>query len=288
MAGSQPGLILGIMIMDIRRRLDQLGLRPQKHLGQHFMTNPQTLARLADAASLTADDAVLEVGAGLGALTAVIADRARRVVAVEIDPALASALWVDFAEMPGVEVVEGDILALTPSELMGRDADNYKVAANVPYYITSAIVRHLLEADAPPALVVLTVQREVADRMAAPPGDMGVLSVSVQVYGQIETVGRVGPGAFYPPPEVESAIVRITPHPIPLLPPEMRDLFFRVVKAGFSQRRKKVKNSLAAGLHLPVEQVTAWLTDSGITPDRRAQTLSVMEWLAVARTVPFE
>jgi 16S rRNA (adenine1518-N6/adenine1519-N6)-dimethyltransferase len=197
-------------------------------------------------------------------------------------------LWVDFAETSGVEVVEGDILALTPSELMERDADNYKVVANVPYYITSAIVRHLLEADAPPTLVVITVQREVADRMAAPPGEMGVLSVSVQVYGQIETVGRVGPGSFYPPPEVESTIVRITPHPIPLLPPETREQFFRIVKAGFSQRRKQLKNSLAASLHLPASRVTAWLTESGIAPERRAQTLSVMEWLAVARTVPFE
>lgn len=275
-------------MLDIRRRLDRLGLRPQKRLGQHFMVNPQTLDRLADAATLTPDDAVLEIGAGLGALTSALAERARRVVAVEIDAALASALWVDFVETPSVEIVEGDILALSPSELMGRDAHGYKVVANVPYYITSAIVRHLLEADTPPTLVVLTVQREVADRMAAAPGEMSILSVSVQVYGKIEIVGRIGPGAFYPPPEVDSAIVRITTHAPPLLTPEERRRLFLVVRAGFSQRRKQLKNSLAGGLHLSMEEIVAWLNKADIASERRAQTLSVTEWLVLARSAPIE
>jgi 16S rRNA (adenine1518-N6/adenine1519-N6)-dimethyltransferase len=276
------------IMRDIQRRLEQLGLRPQKRLGQHFMVNPHVLAQLADAAMLAASDAVLEIGAGLGALTAVLAERSHRVVAVEIDSALASALWVDFADAPNVEIVEGDILALPPSDLMGMDADSYKVVANVPYYITSPIVRHLLEASAPPALAALTVQREVADRMAAPPGKMSVLSVSVQVYGRIEVIGRIGKGTFYPPPGVESAIVRITPHPAPLLAQEERERFFRVVRAGFSQRRKQLKNSLSAGLHLPMAQVMDWLAGAEIAPERRAQTLSVAEWLHVTRTAPIE
>lgn len=271
----------------MRDTLRRLGLTPKKSLGQNFMANPAVLNRLADGADLAPNDAVLEIGAGLGALTAVLAERARRVVTLEIDGRFIPRLREQFAARPHVEIVQADILQADLNKLMGNDAADYKVVANLPYYITSPIIRTLLEGPAPPVLLVITVQYEVARRMAATPGEMSLLAVGVQFYGQAHLVSRLKPGVFYPRPGVESAIVRIDPHPGgPPLPPAERDRFFRVVRAGFSQPRKQIKNSLAAGLHLEPQIVVHWLREAGIDPSRRAETLSVGEWLALHRTAP--
>ncbi len=269
-----------------RQMLDQLGVVPKKSLGQNFMVEPGALRRLADAAEVGADDAVLEVGAGLGALTEVLAGRARRVVALEIDDRFIPALRQRFAGQPNVEVVLGDVLEADLAALMGPDAGAYKVVANLPYYITSAILRHLLENPAPPHLLALTVQREVAERIAAGPGKMSLLAVSVQFYGRPRVMARLKPGSFYPPPGVESAIVQIEPHPGgPLLPPGEAPGFFAVARAGFSQPRKQLKNSLAAGLRVDAGTASGWLAAAGIDPRRRAETLSLEEWLALYRAV---
>jgi 16S rRNA (adenine1518-N6/adenine1519-N6)-dimethyltransferase len=269
--------------MSIRHTLERLGVEPKKSLGQNFMVQPAVLERMADAANLSPADTVLEVGAGLGALTEALAGRARRVVALEIDGRFIPALEERFADRPHVEIVRADALEADLAALLGEDAADYKVVANLPYYVTTAILRCLLESDVPPRLLVLTMQREVAERIAARPGAMSLLAVSVQVYGAARVVSRLKPGVFYPRPGVESAIVRIDPHPEPPLKPDERGRFFRIVRAGFGQPRKQIKNSLAAGLRVDGERVVDWLQTTGIDPRRRAETLSVGEWLALLR-----
>ena len=262
--------------------LDQHDLRPQKRLGQNFMIDANALSRLADAAELEVGNSVLEVGAGLGHLTRVLAERVGsngRVIGVELDKRLIPVLRKELAPYPNVELVTGDMLEMAPGDLTGGQP--YKVAANPPYYITSALIRHFLEATNSPRLLALTVQREVAARMTAGSGQMSILAVSVQVYGMARVVARVMAGSFYPRPQVDSAIVRIEPHAEPLVPEAEREAFFQVVRAGFSQKRKQLRNSLRAGLALPGEQVTACLAAANIDAALRAETLSVEEWVAL-------
>lgn len=266
--------------IDPREALRRHGLRPTRRLGQNFLVDRRALRRIVEAAELEPADTVLEVGPGIGQLTRLLSERAGRVIAVEIDPRLVAALHEELAGCPNVEIVEGDILALDPGALVGGGP--YKVVTNLPYYITSAAIRHLLEAQPPPTLLVLTVQSEVAERITARPGDMSLLSVSVQFYGRPRRIARIPAGAFYPPPKVNSAIVRIDVYPQPPVQVPDRAYFFDVVRAGFGQRRKQLRNSLAAGLQLPTEQVEKALRLAGIDPKRRAQTLSLQEWAAAS------
>lgn len=262
--------------------LVRLGIVPKKSLGQNFMVEESALTQMVEAATVGLHDAVLEIGAGLGALTGFLAARARRVVALEIDSRFIDLLVEQFGGQPQVEIVQADILQANLSKLLGGDAGDYKVVANLPYYITSAIIRQMLEGLTPPRLLVVTVQYEVAERLSAAPGDMSLLAVGVQFYGRPEIVARLKPGVFYPRPKVDSALVRIKPHPDgPPLMPDERTRFFRIVRAGFSQPRKKLKNSLAAGLHLTPEPVVNWMHQAGLDPSRRAETLSITEWLAL-------
>jgi len=263
-------------------QLDRRGLAPKKSLGQNFMVEETMLARMADAAGIGADNAVLEIGAGLGALTAQLAERARRVVAVEIDRRYVDELRQRFADQPKIEVVQADILKTDIKAVMSADADDYCAVGNLPYYITSAILRHMLENALPPRLLVMTVQYEVGQRIIATPPDMSLLAVSVQFYGKPEIITKLAAGVFYPRPNVDSALMRITPHAGgATLPAGERAGFFRVARAGFSQPRKKLKNSLAAGLHLSPDGAAGWLEAAGIDPARRAETLTVAEWVGV-------
>jgi 16S rRNA (adenine1518-N6/adenine1519-N6)-dimethyltransferase len=250
------------------------------------MVEPAALQKLVDAARLDPGDTVLEIGPGLGALTDLLAGAARRLIAVEIDGRMIPYLQNRYAAFPNVEIVQADILDLDLGELLGSDAQSYKVVANLPYYITSPILRRLLEENVPPALIVVTTQLEVARRMAAQPGEMSLLAVGIQFYGRPEIVSRLKPGVFYPRPEVESAIVRVTPHPggSPL-PTEEGERFFRVVRAGFGQPRKQLRNTLSGGLRAGREAAESWLGEAGIDPRRRAETLSVDEWLTLYRVV---
>lgn len=261
-------------------------VRPKKGLGQNFLVDPVYRARIVAAAELERDDAVLEVGPGRGELTELIAAQAGQVVAVELDDRLIEPLRGRFAGLGGVSVLHADILTQQPGPLMtASGASHYKVIANLPYYITGAVIRHLLESDPPPSLLVLTVQSEVADRIVARPPKMSLLALSVQFYCDAHIVGRIPAGAFYPVPKVDSAVVRMRRR----TPPEVRDIsheaFFRVARAGFRQPRKKIRNSLAAGLGAPIDQVIAWLEAAGVHPDRRAETLTVEEWGALVNVV---
>jgi 16S rRNA (adenine1518-N6/adenine1519-N6)-dimethyltransferase len=263
--------------------LREHGVRPRKQLGQNFLLDPAALERIVEAAGLSATDSVVEVGAGVGNLTRLLAAEAGSVIAVELDDRLVDILREQVAELANVRVIHGDVLNL-PAFGFGDLA--YKVVGNLPYYITSAVLRHFLEDRPRPVLLVVTVQREVAERIVAEPGDMSLLAVSVQFYGRPRILARIPAGSFYPPPQVDSAILLIDVEAEPRV-----DLdeavgeadFFRVVRAGFSQRRKTLRNSLSAGLALDATTVEERLREAGVDPRRRAQTLSLQEWAAVAR-----
>jgi 16S rRNA (adenine1518-N6/adenine1519-N6)-dimethyltransferase len=269
-----------------------LGIRPKKGLGQNFLVNSAHRAQIVAAAELTPDDTVLEIGPGPGVLTDLIAEQAGRVIAVELDGRLIPFLRKRFADQAHVAIVHEDILKLDIGYWVlgiGRahyptPSTRYKVIANLPYYLTSAVIRHLLESVPPPELLVLTVQREVAERMAAAPPEMSLLALGVQFYCTALVVGQIPAGAFYPVPKVDSAVVRLERRTEPPVAGVEAEAFFRVARAGFSQPRKQLRNSLAAGLGIAPAAVESWLAAAGIDPRRRAETLTLEEWGVLART----
>jgi 16S rRNA (adenine1518-N6/adenine1519-N6)-dimethyltransferase len=267
---------LNLPNLDVPRLLRQYGLRPHKSLGQNFLLDETVLHQVVEAALVTPQDVVLEIGSGLGSLTRHLATKARKVVAVELDSNLIPILNQVVGQFSNVQVVEGDILALDPVQLVSQV--EYLVVANIPYYITSALIRHLLEASSPPQRLVLTVQQDVARRICASPGDMSLLALSVQVYGYPEIIAHIPASAFYPPPNVDSSIIRIDRFPSPVIPSDELEAFFRLIKAGFSQKRKTLRNSLAGGLRLSPIAVETMLKTAQIDPMRRAETLSLLEW----------
>jgi 16S rRNA (adenine1518-N6/adenine1519-N6)-dimethyltransferase len=256
--------------------LKRYGLRADKALGQNFLQDESALEKIANAAEILEDDCVLEIGPGLGSLTRYLAVSAKKVTAVELDHDLLAPLQAVLQPYQNVRVVHGDILKLSISELV--DQPNYIVAANIPYNITSAIIRHLLEGNVKPRRVVLTIQKEVAERICAKPGDLSLLALSVQVYGKPSIAAKIPAGAFHPAPKVDSAILRIDIYDEPLIPNDLSNIFFKLIKAGFSQKRKTLRNSLSSGLHIPATEAETLLASAGINPMRRAETLSIEEW----------
>lgn len=267
---------LNLPPLNISALLREYGLQPKKGLGQNFLVDHHALYEIVRAAEIPPEASVLEIGPGLGSLTRFLACAARHVTAVELDGQLLAPLQAVLAPFDNVRIVEGDILKLNPDELM--DAAGYWVVANIPYYITSAVIRHLLEAQRKPARLVLTVQREVAERICAQPNEMSLLALSVQVYGKPRVAAHIPAGSFYPAPKVDSSAVRVDLYPTPLIPLEQMELFFRLARAGFSQKRKTLRNSLGGGLHLSGDQTVALLQSAGIDPMRRAETLNMVEW----------
>lgn len=277
---------------EVIERLRSAGLRPRKGLGQHFLVDQAALHHIVAAADLSCDDVVVEIGPGPGTLTSLLAQQARRVVAVEIDDGMVDILHESLAETTNVNVVHGDIMSLSMESLLtgaGLSAgEPYKVVANLPYYITSAILRHLLEADRKPSRLVVTVQHEVAKRVVAKPGEMSLLAVSVQLYGSPKIVKRIPAGAFYPAPKVGSAVLKVELSEQPRADVADVRWFFEVVRAGFSSRRKQLHNVLSARLHLPDGAVRAALSRAGIEPARRAQTLALNEWACLSHELSVE
>ena len=246
---------------------------PKKSLGQHWLKDPEILADIAEAAELTGDDVVLEIGPGLGTLTSRLLARANSVTAVEFDADLARKLPGQF---PGkkLTVVNQDILQFDLNQL----PKNYKVVANVPYYITSKIVEKLMTAENKPSVAVLLVQKEVAERIAAEAGNMSVLSVSVQIFAEAELDIEVPRQFFTPPPKVDSQVVVLrTRDNLLIIPEDQRD-FFRIVKAGFSAKRKKLRSSLSGGLGIDKSVAEELLKNAGISPDARAEDLAIEDW----------
>ncbi len=251
--------------------------RARKSLGQNFLVDPRVRSRIIEAAEVSSDDIVLEIGPGRGFLTRSLAERTGELVAVELDDDLAERLDSVFSDQPHVEVVRADARDIEIESLVAPDAE-YKVVANLPYYAASPIVRRFLEADHKPILMVVMVQREVAEEMTAEPGKMGLLSVATQLYGDPRIVTTVPPKAFRPAPKVTSAVVRIDVYEEPAVSFDSPDGFFRVVKAGFSAPRKQVHNCLRHALDLTPDATTKMLDSAGIDRTRRAQTLSLPEW----------
>jgi len=264
----------------LRRLLADEGLRPRRSLSQNFLTDAAALDTIVEAAELTPGDRVVEIGPGLGVLTRRLLAAGASVLAVELDPRLARYLRRELADVPAFDLVEADALSLHPREIF--PGEPFKLVANIPYHITSPLLHAFLEGERPPTLAVLLVQLEVAERIAAPPGQMSYLSVFVQNVSAADLVARVPAASFEPAPDVDSAILRLRQRSAPAVPVgESRDAFYRLVQAGFRQRRKQIHNGLTRELPLSAAEVAAALAGCGVTPDRRPQTLSVDEWVCL-------
>ena len=269
-------------VRELHNLLYAHNMRPNKSFGQNFLVDRSVLMSIVDAAEIAESDQILEVGAGTGVLTRELAQRARRIVAVELERDMLALLAKTTQRYTNVELMARNLLFLDPIEVFGDTP--YKLVANLPYYITAPTFRHFLESGNPPVCIVVMVQHEVAQRIVAGPGDLSLLAISVQFYGRPRIIEQVPARAFYPAPKVDSAILRIDVNPESAqatLTNEERDRFFRVVQAGFSEKRKQLHNSLSRGLHRKDEDVRAWLATATIDPTRRAETLSIEEWMRV-------
>jgi 16S rRNA (adenine1518-N6/adenine1519-N6)-dimethyltransferase len=260
--------------------LKRHGLRANKSLGQNFLQDSFALEKIVAAAEIQPTDTILEIGPGLGSLTRYLAASAKQVIAVELDQNLIPPVRAILASHQNVTLIQGNILELSIKEIIHEDG--YLVAANIPYYITSAVIRHLLESDLKPRRIVLTIQKEVAERICAQPGDMSLLALSVQVYGKPYVAERIPAGAFFPAPKVDSAVLCIDIYPAPQIKKELLADFFQLIKAGFSQKRKTLRNSLSSGLHIAPNSAEDLLKKGNIDPKRRAETLSLNEWSRLA------
>jgi len=265
------------LVVQARRLLLQSGQRAKKWLGQHFLVDEVILQAILDAAELSSQDTVIEVGPGLGILTDELAKLVGKLVTVELDNSLASLLKHRLASRANVEVVNADILEVDPKRLLMENG-NYKVVANLPYYITSPILHYFIEAALKPSLMVVMVQKEVGDAIVASDGKMSLLAVSLQMYSRANIVCYVPAKSFYPPPKVDSAVVRFDLLSEPAIKVSDMEGFFQVVRSGFSLPRKQLRNSLAHGLKVEPAQAGEFLDNAGIEPQRRAETLSLEEW----------
>ncbi|MBC8076546.1 MAG: 16S rRNA (adenine(1518)-N(6)/adenine(1519)-N(6))-dimethyltransferase RsmA [Chloroflexales bacterium] len=285
----------------VRAALRSIDLRPTRGMGQNFLVDPDALDAIVAAAALTRDDTALEVGPGLGVLTWELLQRAGRVVSVELDKRLVARLGQEFAGEPRLRIVQGDILRLPPEIIFANhelastnvplqpsafSLQPYKVVANLPYAITSPVLRHFLEAHHKPRVMVVLVQWEVAQRIVAAPGDLSVLAHSVQIYAAADIVARVPATSFVPVPAVDSAVLRLRLYERPAADVDDIDALFRVIKAGFLQPRKKLSNALPGGLAamgraIERDAALAALAAAGVSPDHRAEALTLAEWVAV-------
>jgi len=276
------------LLSQTRRLLRRSNLRVKKGLGQHFLIDEAALETITSAAELTASDVIMEIGPGLGILTRELVRQAGYVIAIELDNKLAAILEQTLSSFDNVVIINDDVLKIDPAALLQEQKAklppavntpwHYKVVANLPYYITSPVLRHFLEASVKPQIMVVMVQKEVAEVIVAKPGQMSVLSISVQFYGEPKIISNVPACCFYPAPEVDSAILRIDVYPQPAVAVDDRDSFFELVRAGFTASRKQIGNSLAQGLKKPKAEILPLLTRANIAPQRRAETLTIEEW----------
>lgn len=271
-------------LYQVKASLHQFNLRAKKELGQHFLVDEDVLQRIISTAELDHEDTVIEVGPGLGVLTKRLAEQVATVIAVELDSRLVSILRKILSPFPNVKIIHADILKIAPQQLLEdysaflKRAQEYKVVANLPYYITSPVLRHFLQADAKPSLIVVMVQKEVGEAIAAMPGKMSLISIMTQFHARPTIVSHVPAISFYPSPKVDSLILRLDVRPKPAIEVSDLDSFFSIVNCGFSSPRKQLRNSLSQALGIPASRIALSLEKAGIEAKRRAETLSLEEW----------
>jgi len=272
----------------VKRLLRQSGLKARKSLGQHFLIDETVLKTIIEAAELSQEDTVIEVGPGPGIVTVELVRNAGSVIAVELDTRLASLLTRRLSSLANLRVINADILKVDLSQLLEGESSKYKVVANLPYYITSPVLRYFVEASPKPSLMVVMVQKEVGEAIVAGPGDMSLLAVSLQVYSKPKIISYVPAQSFYPEPKVDSVILRLDLLPEPAVKVPDMDGFFEVVRCGFSAPRKQLHNSLAHGLGIKPAEVALLLEKADIDPKRRAETLSLEEWAELYEVIKSE
>lgn len=272
---------------DIQGLLKKYKVHPSKGLGQNFLVDKKALGKIVAAANIKKEDVVLEIGSGTGILTQELAKRAKKVIAVEKDYKMVEILKETTRNFKNVEIIQGDILKLN-SKSYKLQTKRYKVVANLPYYIVSPVLKKFLENENQPKEMILMVQKEVGQRIAAKPPDMSLLAVSVQFYADSKIISYVSRKSFWPQPKVDSAILRIVPQINAGEKLINADLFFRIVRAGFSHPRKQIINNLSKSLKINREKIESWLQKNGIQPERRAETLDLQEWLQLIKTSIFD
>ena len=256
---------------DLKVAMQLAGLKASKGLGQHFLVDRASLEAVMRAGELETEDVVLEIGPGLGVMTFPLVRKVSRVIAIEVDRFLAAMLQKD--RPANLEVRQEDVLELDIDTL----PVGYKVIANIPYYLTSKIFRMFLESSNSPKIMSVLIQKEVAQRIAAKPGQMSVLAFSVQYFGEPRVICLVEKHKFWPSPKVDSAVLQVKVYENPAFPADQKRLF-RLIKAGFGEKRKMLKNSLAGGLNVSMQLVETVISDSAISPTARAQELSLVDW----------
>jgi 16S rRNA (adenine1518-N6/adenine1519-N6)-dimethyltransferase len=267
---------------EIKNLLQKYHLRPSRRLGQNFLIDEKVLRKIIEAAELSKNDIVLEVGPGIGNLTTELAKRVKKVITIEKDKKMVEILRETLKNFTNIEIIEGDILKIN---LKPYTSKPYKVVANIPYYLTSPLIRKFLECNEErPRYMILMVQKEVAQRIVARPPDMSILAVSVQFYAKPEIISLVSKKSFWPQPKVDSAIIKIKP----LINTDKKlinaDLFFKIVKAGFSQPRKQLINNFSKGLKFDKKKVEVWFWKNKIQPTQRAETLNLEDWINLTKS----
>jgi 16S rRNA (adenine1518-N6/adenine1519-N6)-dimethyltransferase len=259
--------------------LKKYKISPKRWLGQNFLISKNVLRKIVETAEISKKDTILEIGPGIGNLTIELAKRAKKVIAVEKDKRMIEILKENLKDFKNVKIVQGDILKLEPRSYTLK---TYKVVANIPYYLTSRLIRKFLESEAKPKSMVLMVQKEVAQRICAKPPKMNLLAVSVQFYAKPKIISFVPKNCFWPKPKVDSAILKISN--LKTRNSKLKELFFKIVKAGFSQPRKQLINNLSKGLKIKKEKIKKWLLKNGVKPEKRAENLTVNEWLKLTKS----
>jgi len=269
----------------IQNLLKKYQVRPSKRLGQNFLIDKGVITKLIRAANLRPKNIILEIGPGIGNLTQELAKKVKKVIAIEKDQKMVEILKETLEDYENVEIIKGDILKLDP-RTYNLKPKIYKVVGNLPFYLTAPAIRKFLELKNLPKEMVLVVQKEVGQRICARTPDMSILAVSVQFYAKPEIISYVSKKSFWPQPKVDSAIIKIVPKKL-TTNPELVDLFFKIVKAGFSQPRKQLTNNLSQGLKLNRERVKNWLLKNSIQPNQRAETLTIEDWISLTKNFYF-
>ncbi len=280
-------------ISDMFKRMSEYGIKPVKSLGQNFLLDNNTIEKIIDAANITANDLVIEIGPGAGSLTKKLAERAGNLIAIEIDKKLIPLLNDVMAGVSNFELINADILKIDiKSQILDKypNYTSYKVVANLPYYITTSIIMGILESDNPPSLLIVMMQKEVAERMAAGPGNKtyGSLSVVSGYYCRVKKIMDVSPNCFYPKPAVSSSVIRMDVRDNPEVTIDNERFFFKLIKSAFAQRRKKVSNSISntLGLNINKIDIEMLLEDMGLVADIRAERLSIQDFAVLSNRLP--